>query len=66
MMQMLFDLEQLGYDVSKLTIMSDYLEREKKQIIDAYIDCYLNHVGNRESVVKKANSYYQKKYEGNH
>ena len=66
MMQMLYDLELLGYDVSKLTVMSDYLEREKKQIIDAYIECYINHVGNGEAAVKKANSYYQKKYEGNH
>ena len=66
MMQMLYDLELLGYDVSKLTVMSDYLEREKKQIIDAYIECYINHVGNGESAVKESNSYYQKKYEGNH
>ena len=66
MMQMLYDLELLGYDVSKLTVMSDYLEREKKQIIDAYIECYINHIGNGEAAVKEANRYYKKNYEGNH
>ena len=65
-MQMLYDLELLGYDVAKLTVMSNYLEREKKQIIDAYIECFINHVGNGEGAVKEAHRYYKKTYESNH
>ena len=41
------------------------LEMEKEQITDAYVECYMNHVGNGESILREANSYYRKTYEYN-
>jgi hypothetical protein len=37
---------------------------EHEQIIDAYVECYMNHVGNGESILREANSYYKNTYGG--
>jgi hypothetical protein len=37
---------------------------EREQIIDAYVECYMNHVGNGESILREANSVYNKTYGG--
>ncbi len=37
---------------------------EKEQIIDSYVECYMNHVGNGESILREANSVYTKTYGG--
>jgi uncharacterized protein YbaA (DUF1428 family) len=37
---------------------------EKEQIVDAYVECYMNHVGNGESILREANSVYTKTYGG--
>jgi hypothetical protein len=38
--------------------------KHKGQIADAYVECYMNHVGNGESILKEANSYYKNTYGG--
>jgi hypothetical protein len=40
------------------------LQMEHEQIIDAYVECYMNHVGNGESILREANSYYKNTYGG--
>jgi hypothetical protein len=40
------------------------LEMEREQIEDAYVECYMNHVGNGESILREANSYYKNTYGG--
>jgi hypothetical protein len=42
----------------------ELLEVEKEQIVDAYVECYMNHVGNGESILREANSVYTKTYGG--
>jgi hypothetical protein len=37
---------------------------EKEQIDDAYVECYMNHVGNGESILGEANRYYNETYGG--
>ena len=40
------------------------LQMEREQILDAYVECYMNHVGNGESILREANSYYKNTYGG--
>lgn len=40
------------------------LQMEREQIIDAYVECYMNHVGNGESILREANRYYKNTYGG--
>jgi hypothetical protein len=40
------------------------LQMEREQIEDAYVECYMNHVGNGESILREANSYYKNTYGG--
>ena len=37
---------------------------EKEQMTDSYVECYMNHVGNGESILGEANRYYNKTYGG--
>jgi hypothetical protein len=41
------------------------IQMEREQIQDAYVECYMNHVGNGESILREANSYYKNTYGGN-
>lgn len=59
-------VEQLGLDAT-----TDYkdeiqqaLQMEQEYTVDAYIECYMNHVGNGESIVGEANRYYKSVYGG--
>jgi hypothetical protein len=44
--------------------IQEALQMEREQIIDAYVECYMNHVGNGESILREANSYYKNTYGG--
>jgi hypothetical protein len=62
--------EQLNPDMKTMqgVIIQELLEQakamEKEQIVDAYVECYMNHVGNGESILREANSVYNKTYGG--
>jgi hypothetical protein len=62
--------EQLNPDMKTMqgVIIQELLEQakamEKEQIVDAYVECYMNHVGNGESILREANSVYAKTYGG--
>jgi len=45
-------------------IKQETLQMEREQIVDAYVECYMNHVGNGESILREANSYYKNTYGG--
>lgn len=61
---------KLFYDISTELweqvneIFKQAKEMEKEQIVDAYVECYMNHVGNGESILREANSVYTKTYGG--
>ena len=57
-------LEKNGYTIAKEKIIKQALQMEREQIIDAYVECYMNHVGNGESILREANSYYKNTYGG--
>jgi len=44
--------------------IQEALQMEREQIEDAYVECYMNHVGNGESILREANSYYKNTYGG--
>ncbi len=45
-------------------VIQEALQMEHEQIEDAYVECYMNHVGNGESILREANSYYKNTYGG--
>jgi len=45
--------------------IQEALQMERERIEDAYVECYMNHVGNGESIVGEANRYYKQTYGGN-
>ncbi len=45
--------------------MQEALQMEREQIIDAYVECYINHFVNEESILRQVNSYYKNTYGGN-
>lgn len=47
-----------------LGTIEEALQMEREQIEDAYVECYMNHVGNGESILREANSYYKNTYGG--
>ena len=47
-----------------LESIEEALRMEREQIEDAYVECYMNHVGNGESILREANSYYKNTYGG--
>jgi hypothetical protein len=52
------------YQAIEMMIHHTYLQMEREQIEDAYVECYMNHVGNGESILREANSYYKNTYGG--
>ena len=58
----------VGNDLEDYLLLADVFEQakamEKEQIVDAYVECYMNHVGNGESILREANSVYTKTYGG--
>lgn len=57
-------LEKNGYTIAKEKIIEQALEIEREQIIDSYVECYINHFGNGENIVGEANRYYKLVYGG--
>jgi hypothetical protein len=53
-----------AYQAIEMMIETTYIPLEKEQIVDAYVECYMNHVGNGESILREANSVYTKTYGG--
>jgi hypothetical protein len=53
---------QLGY--VSMEILEQAKAMHRKEIEDAYVECYMNHVGNGESILREANSYYKNTYGG--
>lgn len=42
----------------------ELIEMEREQTENAYVECYMNHVGNGESILREANRYYKNTYGG--
>jgi hypothetical protein len=47
-----------------MEILEQAKAMHRKEIEDAYVECYMNHVGNGESILREANSYYKNTYGG--
>lgn len=56
--------EDIGSQLMFKSNIKKAKEMEREQIEDAYVECYMNHVGNGESILREANSYYKNTYGG--
>jgi hypothetical protein len=46
-------------------ILTKAFEMHIGEVVDGYVECYMNHVGNGESILGEANRYYSETYGGN-
>ena len=63
--QMIEDLKDNGFEVENLSIMSKYLELEKEQIIDSFVECWKANMPDGYECKLSAKEYYNQTYNKN-